>query len=70
MSTADQHRRDARHFLDRAHTADLEYAVNLGVMANASALLAIEARLAELVEVHRDANLALFGVNPTKGQPQ
>lgn len=54
--SADQYRRDARNYLDRAYAADLEYATNLGVMANTSALLAIEARLGELVDVLREAH--------------
>ncbi|WP_446224932.1 hypothetical protein ACTWPB_07390 [Nocardia sp. IBHARD005] len=50
MSAADKHRRDAVNYLSRAYGADPEQATLLAAMANAGALLAIEARLGELVE--------------------
>ncbi len=53
MSAADKHRAQAEHYLNRAYYDGFEYAA----LANASALLAIEARLGELVDAQHMATL-------------
>lgn len=56
MSAADKHRADAENYLRRGYEEDADFAALLVSMANASGLLAIEARLGELVEVLRKAH--------------
>ncbi|RBO87558.1 hypothetical protein [Nocardia puris] len=60
MSAADQHRAAAENYLRRGYEEDADFAELLVSMANASALLAIEARLGELVDQQRIGN-ALAG---------
>ncbi|MGY2036591.1 hypothetical protein ACW9HF_15015 [Nocardia gipuzkoensis] len=71
MSAADRHRADAVQLLDalgELHPHEVVQANLLAAQANVSALLAIEARLGELVEQQRIAGIiAAFGTDGEDG---
>lgn len=57
MSSATHHRAQAELYLTRAQTATPEFAIVHGETAVAHAILAVEARLGELVEAQHTATL-------------